>query len=78
MTSRSAVRIAVGRRLLVAGAHAGQALGDAVGGGDQEVARAAGRVDDRQLEDRPLGLLGGRLVGGLVEHRVERRVEQAR
>ena len=46
----------------------GKARGDAAGGGQQEVARAAGGVDHGQLQQ---------LVRlGLVQHRVERGVEQ--
>ena len=54
------------RGLLVAGADGGQALGDPVGGGDEEVAGAARRVDDRQREDR---LLGGPVAVGLAQLR---------
>jgi hypothetical protein len=38
-----------------AGADGREALGDAVGGGDEEVAGAAGRVADFQVEQRLLG-----------------------
>src|SRR5208283_4906711 len=37
-------------RFVVAGADPGQVLGESVGGGDQEVAAAAGRVADLQIE----------------------------
>src|SRR6266404_3324625 len=45
-----------------------------MGGGDQEVAAAAGGVADLEGENSPLGI---GLPGGLVKHRIERRVEQA-
>ena len=50
-TSRSAWRKSAsdGRAL---GADAGEARGDAAGGGQQEVARAAGGVDDAELQQR--------------------------
>ena len=51
----------------------GEPFGDSVGGGDQEVAGAAGGVDDGEGEDRLLGVLG---CGGLVEDGLERGVEQ--
>ena len=57
ITSRRACADGLGRGLLVAGADRGEALGDAVGGGDQEVAGARGRVEDLQVEDRPLRVL---------------------
>ena len=57
----------------VLAADRGESLGDAVGGGDQEVAGAAGWVDDGKREDPCLGVLAG---GRLVEDRLERGVEQ--
>ena len=39
-------------RLFVAGANGGQTLGDAVGGGNQEMAAAAGGVADLQRQNR--------------------------
>lgn len=56
------------------GADAGQPRGDAAGGGQQEVARATGRVDDRESQERLGGIL--RLGLGFVEHGVERGIEQ--
>ena len=72
-TSRSAWRKSAsdGRAL---GPDAGQPRGDAAGGGQQEVARAAGGVDDREFQERLGGIV--RLGLGLVEHGVERGVEQ--
>ena len=74
-------------RLGVVLADGGDALGDAAGGGDEEVAGAAGRVADRDrqqgLGDRlgRVGPRGGRgdlgLLGGVVEDRVQGGVEQA-
>ena len=57
ITSRRAWRVAVGRGLVVAGADGGEPAGQAVGGGDEEVAAAAGRVADLQGEQ---GALRGR------------------
>ena len=72
-TSRSAWRKSAsdGRAL---GPDAGKPRGDAAGGGQQEVARAAGGIDDRELQERLGGIV--RLGLGLVEHGVERGVEQ--
>ena len=53
---------------------AGQVLGHPLGRGDQEVAAAAGRVADLQVEQ---GLLGIGLVQGFLDDRIEGRVEQA-
>jgi len=64
----------LGRGLLLAGPDGGEALGDAVGGGDEEVAGAAGGIADGEVEERPLGIGAG---GGLVEQGVEGGVEQA-
>lgn len=64
----------LGGRLLVARADGGEAPGDPVGGGDQEVAAPAGRVADLEAEDRALGI---GLPGRLLEHRVQGGVEEA-
>ena len=71
-----------GGGLALARADRRQALGEPVGGGDEEVPGARGRVDDRELEDRPLGasrsLPRDRLVDDRVEGGVEQAVDQAR
>ena len=64
-------------RLGLAGFLGGDALGDPAGGGDEEVAGAAGGVADGDVQQRRDSFLGGRVGAGLVEQRVERGVEQA-
>ena len=64
-------------RLGLAGFLGGDALGDPAGGGDEEVAGAAGGVADGEVEQRRDPFLGGSVRAGLVEQRVERGVEQA-
>jgi hypothetical protein len=58
----------------VLGADGGEPPGDAAGGGDQEVPRPAGRVADGEGQQRRLPVLS---LLGLVEQRVERRIQQA-
>lgn len=64
----------IGERGRAIGADAREPRGDAAGGGQQEVARAAGGVDDRKFQQR-LGRIV-RLGFGLVENGVEGCVEQ--
>ena len=64
----------VGKRGRALGADAREPRGDAAGGGQEEVARAAGGVDDRQSQQGLGGIV--RLGLSLVEHGVERGVEQ--
>ena len=64
----------VGKRGRSIGTDAGQPRGDTAGSGQQEVPRAAGRVDDRQFQQRFGGIVC--LGLGLVEHGVECCVEQ--
>ena len=49
ITSRRALRNAVGWRLVTAGLDLRQPAGDAVRGGDQEMTRTAGRVADFEV-----------------------------
>ena len=56
------------------GADAGQAGGQATGGGQQKVARAAGRVQDGELEERRGGVGGFRF--GAVQNGVKGAVQQ--
>ena len=72
-------RRAVGARrgLLLAGAHDGQLGGDAAGGGQQDVAGAAGDVGDAQGEQsavsgsRLLESLGDQMVEGVLDQRLD-------
>ena len=64
----------VGARGHAFGADARETRGDAAGGGQQEVARAAGWVDDRKLQQSLGGIV--RLGFGLVKHGVEGGIEQ--
>jgi len=64
----------LGGGFVVAGAHRREALRDASARGHEEVPRPAGRVAHGQREE---GALGRRRARGLVEQRVERRVEEA-
>src|SRR5947209_16128570 len=60
-------------RFLVASAHGGQAFGDAVSGGDQEMPTATGGIADFEIEN---GLLWVRLCTGFRQDRFQGRIEQ--